>query len=263
MRDFLYASEYPTRSYSRIRVINEVIQKHMNQRVFLSIVGGFVAVGVLAAVSLSLVGPERRSDWRGMRMEDRMGQRIDRNDGRLDRNEYQGRGMGMGQGTGRGKGQGMTNADRGNCVADECLLVDGLDYPVGTLSDAAKQALLSALDDEYRAFTSYQAVIAKLGAVRPFSMIIRAEEQHISSLKALFDKYGVAIPENPYLSKVAVPSTLQSACQVGVDAEIANASLYKETLLPAVKEYADITSVFTNLMNASQERHLPAFERCN
>lgn len=235
----------------------------MNQRVFLSIVGGFVAVGAVAAVGLSLMDSPGRADWRGMRMEDRMEKRSDRQDKRLDRSEYQGRGMGMGQGTGRGNGQGMMNADRGNCVADECLLVDGLDYPVGTLSDGAKQALLSALDDEYKAFASYQAVITKLGAVRPFSMIIRAEEQHISSLKALFDKYGVAIPENPYFLKVVVPNTLQSACQVGVDAEISNASLYKDTLLPAVKEYTDITSVFTNLMNASQERHLPAFERCN
>ncbi|MBP9728071.1 MAG: hypothetical protein KBD27_01705 [Candidatus Moranbacteria bacterium] len=234
----------------------------MNQRVFLSIVGGVVAVGAIAVVGANLMAPQGRSDWRGMRMEERLDRRGDRQDERLDRSEYQGRGAGMGQGVGRGSEWGM-NANRGNCVADECLLVDGLEYPAGTLSDAAKQALLSALDDEYRAFASYQAVMATLGSVRPFSMIIRAEEQHISSLKSLFDKYDVTIPENPYLSKVAVPNTLQSACQVGVDAEIANASLYQERLLPAVKDYADISGVFTNLMNASQERHLPAFERCN
>ncbi|MBP6929599.1 MAG: DUF2202 domain-containing protein [Candidatus Moranbacteria bacterium] len=122
---------------------------------------------------------------------------------------------------------------------------------------------MTALDDEYKAFASYQAVIARLGSVRPFSMIIRAEEQHISSLKALLDKYGVSIPENKYLSTVTAPATIQVACQVGVDAEIANVALYRDTLLPTVTAYPDITQVFTNLMTASEERHLPAFDRCN
>lgn len=160
-------------------------------------------------------------------------------------------------------GRGAGDVNRGNCVSDECLYVDGLDYPAGELTDAAKSALRSALDDEYKALATYEAVMAKVGSVRPFVMIARAEEQHISSLKALFDKYGIEIPSNPYMGKVSVPGTLSASCQAGVDAEIANASLYKGKLLPAVKDYADITGVFTNLMNASQERHLPAFDRCN
>ena len=57
--------------------------------------------------------------------------------------------------------------------------------------------------------------------------------------------------------------TLTAACQTGVDAEIANADLYKNILLPIVTNYPDITAVFTNLMNASEEKHLPAFEKCN
>ena len=73
----------------------------------------------------------------------------------------------------------------------------------------------------------------------------------------------LAVPADPWTGKVAAPETLTAACQTGVDAEIANAALYREKLLPAVTEYLDITSVFTNLMNASQEKHLPAFDRCN
>ncbi len=230
----------------------------MNQKVFLSVVGGLVVVGVLAVAGLSFMRGERQSDWRTMKVGERMEKRGDRQEARVGQSTSLGRGAGLRDGTGQGR-----QMNRENCIADECLSVDGLEYPAGVLSEAAKQALSAALDDEYKAFASYQAVIARLGSVRPFSMIIRAEEQHISSLKALFDKYGVSIPENPYLAKVTVPSTLQSACQVGVDAEIANASLYREKLLPAVKDYADITSVFTNLMDASQERHLPAFDRCN
>jgi hypothetical protein len=166
------------------------------------------------------------------------------------------RGMGGGMSMGGGTG-------RAGCVADDCLAVDGLDYPVGNLSDAAKQALSSALDDEYKALATYEAVIAKFGSTRPFIMIARSEEQHIAALRALYDKYGMTVPANPYLGKVTAPASLQAACQTGVDAEVANASLYKDKLLPAVKDYADLTAVFTNLMNASQNRHLPAFDRCN
>jgi len=98
--------------------------------------------------------------------------------------------------------------------------------------------------------------------VRPFSMIIRAEESHITSLKSLFDKYGVTIPENTWAKKITVKPTVNENCQIGVDAEIANANLYKEQLLPIVAEYPDITNVFTNLMNASEQKHLVAFNKC-
>lgn len=171
---------------------------------------------------------------------------------------------GNGQGSGLGQGRGTPNnpQSRRNCLADDCLAVDELTYPAGELSDTSKTSLNKALDDEYKAQATYEAIMAKLGNIRPFIMIIRAEEQHISSLKALFDKYGLEIPGNPYTGKITSPQTLSEACTAGVDAEIANASLYKDELLPSVTEYEDITLVFTNLMNASQEKHLPAFQRC-
>ena len=152
---------------------------------------------------------------------------------------------------------------RENCLADDCLLVDDLEYPVGELSVEVQEALDEAINDEYKALSVYEAVVTKLGTVRPFSMIMGAEEQHIASLKAIYDKYGLEVPVNTWPSKVSAPDTLQEACQVGVDAEIANAALYEDKLLPAVDGYEDIVAVFTNLMNASEQKHLPAFERCN
>jgi len=151
---------------------------------------------------------------------------------------------------------------RQNCLAEDCLSVDNLTYPAGELSASVKDALNQAINDEYKAYSTYEAVIKKLGNVRPFSMIIRAEEQHISALKSIYDKYGLSVPENTLAKKVTAPATLQQACQVGVDAEITNAALYRDKLLPAVTDYSDITQVFENLMNASQQKHLPAFERC-
>lgn len=157
----------------------------------------------------------------------------------------------------------LSQPNRGTCIADDCLAVEDLEYPADTLPDTVKNALDEAITDEYKALATYEAVIAKLGSVRPFSMIKGAEEQHIASLKALYDKYGLQPPVNVWLNKVSVPSTLQESCQAGVDAEIANATLYKDSLLPSVSTYEDIVQVFTNLMNASEQKHLKAFERCN
>jgi len=175
------------------------------------------------------------------------------------------RAVGMyGNGNGNyGGGMMQGEPNRANCVSDDCLLVSGLEYPAGDLSPDAKDALQMALDDEYKAYATYEAVIAKFGSTRPFSMIIRAEELHISSLKALFDKYGLTVPVNPYTGKVTAPASLTASCQTGVDAEISNADLYKSELLPKVTEYEDIALVFNNLMSASENKHLPAFEKCN
>lgn len=173
---------------------------------------------------------------------------------RQGRNQKDGSGGGFGFGGGSG---------RGGCYGDGCLSVDDFSYPAGELREAAKQALASAIDDEYKAYSTYQSIMGKYGSVRPFIMISRAEEMHISALESLHDKYGVTVPGNPYGGKIVAPSTIQEACKMGVEAEKANVTLYQESLLPAVTEYPDISSVFRSLSSASQTRHLPAFERCS
>jgi len=153
--------------------------------------------------------------------------------------------------------------NKDNCLSDDCLLVDNLNYPVRELSPEAQKALDEAINDEYKALSTYEAVIAKFGNVRPFVMIKGAEEQHIASLKAIYDKYGLIIPANTWPAEISIPETLQKSCQIGVEAEIANGALYKDKLLPDVSAYEDISGVFTTLMNASIQKHLPAFEKCN
>ena len=179
-----------------------------------------------------------------------MGAGMRNNQARIDEEQW------MGQGN-------KASINEETCLADDCLAVEELEYPAGTLPESVKNALDEAINDEYKALSTYEVVISKFGMVRPFSMIKGAEEQHIASLKAIYDKYGLEVPRNEWSGSVAAPSTLQEACQTGVDAEIANASLYRDKLLPAVSDFQDITIVFTNLMNASQEKHLPAFDRCN
>lgn len=128
------------------------------------------------------------------------------------------------------------------------------------LTETEIRALNEALDDEYRSFATYDQVLADFGEVRPFNNIREAESRHIEALCVLFARYGLPVPENPWPGKVDRYASLQAACEAGVTAEMANAEIY-ERLLQST-ERPDILTVFRNLRDASQQRHLPAFERC-
>jgi len=128
------------------------------------------------------------------------------------------------------------------------------------LDEQERQALLAALDDEYKSHTTYDQVIRDLGPVRPFINIVEAEARHIAALVTLFERYSLPVPPNPWSGKVARYTSLQQACEAGVAAEIANGEMY-ERLLTAARR-PDILTVLRNLQEASQQRHLPAFQRC-
>ncbi len=128
------------------------------------------------------------------------------------------------------------------------------------LNETEIRALNEALDDEYRAWATYDQVIADFGEVPPFSNIRKAEARHIEALCALFARYGLPMPENPWLGKITRYASPQAACEAGVAAEIENAALYERLL--ASTQRADVLAVFGNLKEASLKRHLPAFQRC-
>lgn len=128
------------------------------------------------------------------------------------------------------------------------------------LDESEIRALHEALDDEYRAWATYDQVIADFGEVRPFINIREAEARHMAALQLLFARYGVPVPANPWPGKVERYASLQAACEAGVAAEIANAAMYDRLL--SMTQRSDILTVLRNLQEASQQRHLPAFQRC-
>jgi hypothetical protein len=133
----------------------------------------------------------------------------------------------------------------------------------GSLTDLSAseiKALHLALEDECKAWSTYDQVIADFGKVRPFTNIRRADENHIAALVALFQRYGLAVPINDWPGNVATFDTLDQACEAGVQAEIDNAALYDQ--LVSMVDNPDIVQVFTALQQASQDQHLPAFEQC-
>ncbi|MFP4610708.1 MAG: ferritin-like domain-containing protein [Thiohalophilus sp.] len=123
------------------------------------------------------------------------------------------------------------------------------------------EILTEAIEDEYKARATYRRVLETFGEVRPFSNIVEAEQRHIDALLVLFEKYGLPVPDDTWPERVEPPGTLLAACQAGVAAEIENAAMY-DRLLAASGDYPDVQTVLKNLQRASQENHLPAFQRC-
>jgi hypothetical protein len=127
------------------------------------------------------------------------------------------------------------------------------------LTPAEIAALHEALDDEYKAWTTYDQVIHDLGPEPPFIHIVESEARHVEALRMLFERYGVAVPGNPWAGRVPRFQSIREACEAGVEAEVENAALH-ERLMQSTRR-ADLLAVFENLRRASQERHLPAFRR--
>ena len=128
------------------------------------------------------------------------------------------------------------------------------------LDERTQQAMIDAINDEYQARAFYTAVIEKYGVIRPCSNIVQAEERHAQRWYTLFTQYGLLIPEDTFAGNVEAPETLRAACEMAVEAEIANVQMY-DRFLELVKE-PDLRATFIQLRNVSQNNHKPAFERC-
>ncbi len=154
-------------------------------------------------------------------------------------------------------------ATAGACLAvmSSTVLSSTTEAATNTNLDAqTQQAMIDAINDEYHARAFYNAVMDKFGEIRPFSNIVHAETRHVKRWNQLFKQYGLPIPEDSFAGKIAAPETLQAACQMAIEAEIANVKMY-DKFLDFVQE-SDLRDTFTQLRYVSQNKHKVAFERC-
>lgn len=122
------------------------------------------------------------------------------------------------------------------------------------------QALHDALEDEYHAFADYDQVIKDFGEIRPFINIRDAEQRHINALLRLFHHYALPVPPNKWANNGQQFASIHEACSAALQSEIDNGALYDRLITSCTRD--DIREVFQNLQRASQQRHLPAFQRC-
>jgi hypothetical protein len=128
------------------------------------------------------------------------------------------------------------------------------------LNDSEVQALSETLDDEYKSRETYAQVMRDFGEVRPFINIVDAEARHANALLGLFQKYGIAPPANRWVTQAPRFASIHEACAACVQGEIENVALYDRALKSTQRP--DILTVYHALRSASQDRHLPAFQRC-
>ncbi len=68
-----------------------------------------------------------------------------------------------------------------------------------SLSRTEVHALNEALDDEYKAWATYDQVIDDFGPIRPFINIRDAEARHIDALLGIFGEYGLEPPDSAWI----------------------------------------------------------------
>jgi hypothetical protein len=129
----------------------------------------------------------------------------------------------------------------------------------GRLTDGEIADLLAALDDQYLAHANRLPIIVDVGEVLPVTNTVEAEGRHIDALGRLFRRFGVEVPDNPWLGKVPRHESVTAACRAGVEAEIDNAALCDKLL--AGMSRPDVLEECRNLQRAYQQDHLPAFPR--
>lgn len=161
----------------------------------------------------------------------------------------------------RGQGRGAQN--QGQMLNGSGLHIDYTAMPAfeGELPADVQTALLEGLADELHAYAVYDAILTEFGTVAPFSAIINSEASHAASLQSALDYYGVDYSTVAPAVETLDVASVAEACQIAADAEIANFELY-DGWLDTVSDYPDLVQIFTNLRDASEFNHLPAFESC-
>ena len=126
-------------------------------------------------------------------------------------------------------------------------------YPV------VHQAVRIALYDEYAARSFYTRVLEAFGARPPFANVVRAEQQHVTVLLDLCERFGIPRPLDPFPQETTVEASWLANCERAVVGEIANVHLYAY-LLSWVAE-PEVRKVFETLQAVSLQNHLPAFRQ--
>jgi hypothetical protein len=130
----------------------------------------------------------------------------------------------------------------------------------GALSDDSftlEEMLTYAIEDEFMAKYEYEKIIEEFGSQKPFSNIVKSEEQHIEKLIPLFESYNIDVPDDNAAEHVLIPKSILEAGEIGVQAEIDNIAMYEAFLKTDLPD--DVKEVFIDLRDASKN-HLKSFE---
>ena len=121
-----------------------------------------------------------------------------------------------------------------------------------------EEMLFYALQDEHLALAEYNAIMDEYNITRPYSNIARSEETHIAYVEELYNQLELPIPEVNTKEALVIPTSLEEAARLGVQAELDNIAMYSKFLDQDLPE--NVREIFSYLRDSSR-RHLSAFER--
>lgn len=150
-------------------------------------------------------------------------------------------------------------------------------YPKEELSEKEREALMTAMSEEFFGRAMYVKSIEQFGESMPFSQVLFAEGTHINALERLFEKYELDIPVDNWAGTFEDYDNFYDACRKSVDGEIRNIDAYARLFSDAPRAYPetfstemstggidnlDINEVFS-LLQWGSSMHLRAFQMCS
>jgi hypothetical protein len=176
-----------------------------------------------------------------------------------------------GGGGGMGSGHGMGSAGMGMATQDgACQWLANV--PSGTLTEQQKTTLASMAQEEKLAHDLYVAFGARYPAVI-FDRIAAAEAHHLTAVRTLLTRYGLADPTANTafgaFTDPAVQATYERLLKQGSVDQAAALTVGQEVERTDIADLRaaldgltapDVKQVYTHLVNGSQH-HLAAFER--
>ncbi len=161
---------------------------------------------------------------------------------------------------GYGFGYSAENVSAENCIGDQCLLINGIKYPAGSLNTTASGALDKALKNARDGYYFYKGASVKFNDPK-FLIMMRVKEQQITMIESLYDKYGIKVSAMSAPS-VSLSDSAADACGRAADAEKAAAALYDSEITPLVSNFSDMKTAFSAIRNASEKKYEPVFREC-
>jgi hypothetical protein len=128
-----------------------------------------------------------------------------------------------------------------------------------TVSYSVAEMLTLAIEDEYSAKATYQALLVLFPQARIIENLLAAEQKHIDALVPLFETYNITIPLESTIPLTVAYGSIQEAALDIVAKEVSNITMYAHFLTQSDLP-SDVEFLFTNLMNASI-KHQAAGER--
>lgn len=149
------------------------------------------------------------------------------------------------------------------------LLLAQATTPTTTPDQDLKTLLTTGIKEEYMARATYKAANLVFNNRKPFANIVRAEEQHTRMFIKLFEARKWTLPKDDYAQKpdesnqdfakrLNLPTDWTEALKLGVKLEKEDVKFLGDALKTDLPD--DVRTTFQNLLVASRDRHLRAFE---